>query len=52
MEELEAVGLRITVARQIFNVRAGWTLDRYSISERILGNPPLATGKTKTCGWT
>jgi aldehyde:ferredoxin oxidoreductase len=46
-EELEAVGLRIAIARQIFNVRAGWTLDRYSFPERVLGNPPLTSGETK-----
>jgi len=46
-EELEAAGLRIAVARQIFNVRAGWTLDRYAIPERVLGNPPLTGGETK-----
>lgn len=47
MEELEDLGLRLTMARQIFNVRAGWTLDRYTISSRALGNPPLQTGETK-----
>jgi aldehyde:ferredoxin oxidoreductase len=46
-EELDAAGWRIAVARQIFNVRAGWTLDRYGFPERVLGNPPLTGGETK-----
>jgi aldehyde:ferredoxin oxidoreductase len=44
LEELEEVGLRITLARQIFNVRAGWTLDRYTFPDRALGKPPLESG--------
>lgn len=46
-EELAETGLRITLARQIFNVRAGQTLDRYDFPKRILGDPPLETGATK-----
>lgn len=44
--ELEEMGFRLTVARQIFNVRAGWTLDRYSFPKRALGDPPLENGDT------
>ena len=44
LEELERMGLRITLARQIFNVRAGWTLDRYTFPDRVLGKPPLTSG--------
>ena len=47
MEELDQLGLRLTVARQLFNARAGWTLDRYSFPERALGDPPLESGETK-----
>jgi aldehyde:ferredoxin oxidoreductase len=46
LEELADVGRRLTLARQIFNVRAGWTLDRYAFPERVLGNPPLPGGET------
>jgi len=34
-------------ARQIFNVKAGWTVDRYDFPERVLGIPPLDGGGTK-----
>ena len=47
MGELERMGLRITLARQIFNVRAGWTLDRYTFPDRVLGKPPLSDGELK-----
>ena len=47
LQELAAVGRRLTLARQIFNVKAGWTLDRYSFPERVLGTPPLKSGETK-----
>ena len=47
MDELERMGLRITLARQIFNIRAGWTLDRYTFPDRVLGKPPLLTGDLK-----
>ena len=47
LEELEEVGRRLTVARQIYNVRAGWTVDRYDFPERVLGSPPLESGETK-----
>ncbi len=47
LQELAGVGRRLTLARQIFNVRAGWTLDRYSFPDRVLGNPPLESGETK-----
>ena len=47
LDELERVGLRIAMARQLFNHRAGWSLDRYHIAERALGNPPLESGETK-----
>ncbi len=46
-EELSETGLRITLARQLFNVRAGQTLDRYDFPKRVLGDPPLETGATK-----
>ena len=42
--ELERMGSRITLARQVFNILAGWTLDRYTFPDRVLGKPPLATG--------
>jgi aldehyde:ferredoxin oxidoreductase len=47
LQELTEVGRRLTLVRQIFNVRAGWTLDHYSFPERALGNPPLDSGETK-----
>jgi aldehyde:ferredoxin oxidoreductase len=47
LDELERMGLRITLARQIFNVRAGWTLDRFTFPDRALGKPPLKTGELK-----
>jgi aldehyde:ferredoxin oxidoreductase len=47
LEELEQVGRRLTLARQIFNVKACWTLDRYGFPERVLGFPPLESGQTK-----
>jgi len=47
LEELEKVGRRLTLARQIFNVKAGWTLDRYDFPRRVLGSPPLESGETK-----
>ena len=47
MKELEDMGFRLTMARQIFNVRAGWTLDKYDFPKRVLGDPPLETGETK-----
>ena len=47
LQELAAVGRRLTLARQIFNVKAGWTLDRYSFPDRVLGTPPLKSGETK-----
>jgi len=46
-EELAGVGRRLTLARQIFNLKAGWTLDRYSFPDRVLGAPPLDSGETK-----
>jgi aldehyde:ferredoxin oxidoreductase len=47
LQELAEVGRRLTAVRQIFNVRAGWTLDRYSFPERVLGNPALEHGETR-----
>jgi aldehyde:ferredoxin oxidoreductase len=47
LEELEEVGRRLTLARQIFNVKAGWSIDRYDFPERVLGSPPLKSGQTK-----
>ena len=47
LDELERMGLRITLARHIFNVRAGWTLDRFTFPDRALGKPPLKTGELK-----
>jgi aldehyde:ferredoxin oxidoreductase len=44
---LERIGLRITLARQIFHMRAGWTLERYSFPDRALGKPPLEGGELK-----
>jgi aldehyde:ferredoxin oxidoreductase len=45
---LERIGLRIALARQIYNVRAGITLDGYTFPNRALGKPPLKTGETKS----
>jgi aldehyde:ferredoxin oxidoreductase len=47
LEELDQIGKRLTLVRQIFNVKAGWTVDRYDFPERVLGNPPLDSGETK-----
>ncbi len=47
LQELAEVGRRLTLARQIFNVKAGWTLSRYSFPDRVLGTPPLDSGETK-----
>jgi aldehyde:ferredoxin oxidoreductase len=44
---LERIGLRIALARQIFNVRSGITLDGYTFPHRALGKPPLKSGETK-----
>jgi aldehyde:ferredoxin oxidoreductase len=48
LERLERIGLRIALARQIYNVRAGITLDGYTFPNRALGKPPLKTGETKS----
>ncbi|RKX76726.1 MAG: aldehyde ferredoxin oxidoreductase, partial [Spirochaetes bacterium] len=47
MEELEKMGFRITVLRQIFNVKLGITPEKYDFPERALGNPPLETGENR-----
>jgi len=47
LEELEEVGKRLTLARKIFNIKAGWTVDRYDFPGRVLGIPPLDGGETK-----
>jgi aldehyde:ferredoxin oxidoreductase len=47
MKDLEDMGFRLTMARQLFNVQAGWTLDKYSFPKRVLGDPPLESGETK-----
>ena len=47
LEELEEVGRRLTLVRQIFNAKAGWSVDRCDFPERVLGNPPLDSGETK-----
>jgi aldehyde:ferredoxin oxidoreductase len=47
LQELSRMGLRITLARQIFNIRAGWTLDRYRFPDRALGKPALSSGELK-----
>ena len=44
LEELRRMGKRLTVSRQLFNERAGWTIDQYDFPERVLGNPPLEDG--------
>jgi len=47
LEELEQIGRRLTLARQIFNVKAGWTVDRYDFPGRALGHPPLDGGESR-----
>jgi aldehyde:ferredoxin oxidoreductase len=46
LQELGEVGRRLTLVRQIFNVKAGMTVDRYDFPARALGTPPLSSGKT------
>ena len=47
MEESERMGLRITLARQIFNIRADMSLDRYTFPVRALGKPALSSDDLK-----
>lgn len=47
LEELQRAGLRIHVARHIFNLKAGIKFTDYPFPERVLGRPPLKTGATK-----
>ncbi|MDY6965558.1 MAG: aldehyde ferredoxin oxidoreductase family protein [Halobacteriota archaeon] len=46
LEELVITGERIQTLRQSFNVREGVTASKFSIPDRILGKPPLASGPT------
>ncbi len=47
VEDLAKAGLRIAMARFLFNARAGIVAGRGQFPERALGNPPLAAGETK-----
>ena len=47
IEELAKAGLRIAMARFLFNSRAGIVPGRDRFPERVLGTPPLAAGDTK-----
>ncbi|MBN2050905.1 MAG: aldehyde ferredoxin oxidoreductase family protein, partial [Spirochaetales bacterium] len=46
-DELLEAGLRIHLARHLFNLRAGIKFTDYPFPERVLGKPPLKTGETK-----
>ena len=47
LEEFEKVGLRIALARYLFNQKAGIKIKDFQFPARVLGQPPLATGPTK-----
>jgi len=47
VEELARTGLRIAMARFLFNARAGIVAGQGSFPGRALGKPPLAAGETK-----
>jgi aldehyde:ferredoxin oxidoreductase len=47
VEDLAQAGLRIALARFLFNARAGIAAAGHGFPERVLGKPPLAAGDTK-----
>ncbi len=47
VEELAKAGLRIAMARFLFNARAGIVAGQGDFPARALGRPPLAAGETK-----
>lgn len=47
LEELSRAGLRIALARFLFNARAGIVAGEGAFPERALGKPPLEAGETK-----
>jgi len=47
LDELLEAGLRIHLARHLFNLKAGIRFTEYPFPERVLGKPPLKTGETK-----
>ena len=46
-DEFEKVGWRISMARHLFNLKAGVTFKTHTFPKRVLGDPPLAVGPTK-----
>lgn len=47
LDELLDAGLRIHLARHLFNLKAGIKFTEHPFPERVLGKPPLKTGETK-----
>jgi aldehyde:ferredoxin oxidoreductase len=47
VEELAKAGLRIAMARFLFNARTGIVAGQRSFPQRALGKPPLSAGETK-----
>jgi aldehyde:ferredoxin oxidoreductase len=45
-EELLAVGERVAILRQAFNLREGLSPSSFALPERVRGNPPLEGGPT------
>ena len=47
LEDLQKAGLRIHLARHIFNLKAGVRFTETRFPDRVLGRPPLSGGETK-----
>ena len=47
LEEFEQIGFRISMARQLFNFKAGVNFKQSEFPKRVLGEPPLSEGPTK-----
>lgn len=47
LDELEQIGFRISMARQLFNLKAGVNFKKSEFPKRVLGEPPLSDGPTK-----
>lgn len=47
LEELQQAGLRIHLARHLFNLKAGVKFTAHPFPARVMGKPPLKTGETK-----
>ena len=45
-EEMLALGERVAILRQAFNLREGFTPSDFTLPERVRGNPPLDEGPT------